>query len=160
MNFEQFKKLPFLKKIEWIAQYYGVWIIVSIVAIFVAISLVRSVFFPKPISDVCILILSDDHTRDEIPKLEDEIAAATGGSASVEIYNVSEAYGDSAYTIKLLSDQLDLVIAPKEQTDSMMESGYLVSAEKMKNEDLYLGIPERARNGEILDKTIDYFKAR
>lgn len=160
MNFEKFKSLPFLKKVEWILHYYGVWIVVFIIAIVVAVNLVRAVFFPKPISDVCVMILSDDYVRDDIPKLEEEISAVTGGTVQVEVYNVSEAYGDSAYTVKLLADQLDLVLAPKEQTDSMIESGYLESAEKLANEELYLAVPGRARKGEMLDKTIDYFRER
>lgn len=158
MNLKKFIELPFLKKIEWIVQYYGVWILVTIVGVCVIISLCRALFFPKPICDVCVIIISDDFSRNDIDRLEEEMSSVTGGSTQVEIYNPSEAYGDGAYTIKLLTDQLDIVIAPKEQTDSMLDSAYLSSAESLKGGRLYIGIPNRARVGPMLEKAIEYIK--
>jgi len=160
LNFEKFKSLPFGKKVQWIAQYYGIWIIVAIIGIGVAVSFLHSVFFPEPISDVCVIVLSDDYDRDEIPEIEGEISARIDGSASLQIYNTSEVYGNSAFSIKLLSDQIDLVLAPKEETSQMTESGYLASSEQIGDKDFYIGIPDRARSGEKLDKTIEYFKER
>ena len=160
MTLEKFKELSLKKKIEWIIQYYGIWIVVGIVAIFVTVDFVRTVFFPAPISDICIAILSDDYSRDDVPTMEKEISALTGGSASIVIYNESEAYGISAFTVKVMADQIDLIIAPKTQTDSMNESSYLSSCEKLDGTELYLSIPTKAREGEMLDKTIDYFKER
>jgi len=158
LNLEKFKEMPFSKKVGWIVQYYGVWIVVTIVAIGVLFSFLHSVFFPDPIPDTCVIILSDEFVRDEIPKLEDEISKLTEGSVSVSLYNLSELYGNGAFSVKLTSDQIDLVLAPKTETDQMMETGYLESAEKLNYNDLYLGIPERARKGERLDKVIQYFK--
>lgn len=157
MNLEKFKELPFSKKIQWIIQYYGVWIIVAVIAIGVICSFLHSVFFPDPIPDTNIIILSDEFTRDEVPKLEAEIAAITEGTVSITLYNLSEVYGQSAFSIKLTSDQIDIVLAPKAETDEMMESEYLERFEKLDYDDLYMGIPTKARKGEKLDKAIEYF---
>lgn len=160
MNFEKFMSMPLIDKVKWIIHYYGIWIIVSIIAIGVAISFIHSVLFPEPISDVCVIVLSDEYDRDEIPVYEEEIAAQINGSVSLQIYNVSDAYGNSAFSIKLLSDQIDLVLAPREETKQMIESGYLESSDQIGDKDFYIGIPVRARKGEMLDRTITYFKER
>lgn len=152
--------MPLSKKIEWILQYYGIWIVVAVAAIVVLCSFLHSVFYPDPVSDICIMLLSDDYVRDDIPVLEQDIQELTGKTVTVEVYNLSELYGNGAFTIKLISDQIDLVIAPKEQTDSMVESEYLESFERIGDKDSYLGIPARARKCSELDKTIDYFKER
>lgn len=157
MNLEKFKELSLKKKIEWVVHYYGIAIVVAIIAICVAANFLYSVFCPKPLSDICVLILSDDYTGDEIPFLEEEINAITGSSASVEIYNVSDVYGSGAFSIKLNSDQVDIVISPKEQTDLMLESSYLEKYEQIWDKDLYLGIPFKARKSENLDKTAEFF---
>jgi len=158
VNLEKFKEMPFSKKIGWIVQYYGVWIIVGIVAISVLCSFLHSVFFPDPIPDTNIIILSDEFARDEISEIEKEVIAYTGGTASVTLYNLSEVYGNGAFSIKLTTDQIDLVLAPKSEMDQMVESEYLESYEKLDYDDLYLGIPVKARKGEKLDKAIKYIK--
>ena len=158
MNLEKFKEMPFSKKIGWIIHYYGIWIVVTIVAIGVLFSFLHSVFFPDPIPDTNIMILSDEFLRDEIPAIEEHISVVTEGSVSVTLYNLSEVYGNGAFSIKLTSDQIDIVLAPKSETDQMIETGYLESCEKLEYNDLYLGIPERARKGEKLDRAIQYIK--
>lgn len=160
MDLDKFKGMPFKKKIEWIVHYYGIWIIVSIVGICVAVSFAKSVFFPKPLPDVCAIILSDDYLLDDIPLMESEIGEAFGGTCQIEIYNESDVYGNSAFSIKLMSNQVDLVIAPKSAIDSMNETGYLESSEKLGDRNLYIAIPARARKSEALDAAIDYFKNR
>ena len=158
MNLEKFKAMPLSKKIEWILHYYGIWIAVAIVAIYVAFSFLHTVLFPEPIKDTNIIILSDEFSRDNVPELEEEVSTLTQGSVSIVIYNLSEVYGNSAFSIKLNADQNDLVLAPKEETDQMIESGYLEKYEKLDYDDLYLGIPTNARKGEKLDAAIEYFK--
>lgn len=158
MNFEKFRQMPFSKKIQWILQYYGIWIIVGIVAAYVGITLLNSVINPDPISDICIIILSDDITRDDINMFQSDISELTGKSVTVEVYSPNEEYGLGAFSIKLTSDQLDLVLAPKEQTDQMVSNGYLTEIEEINAYDLYMGITQKARRSDSLDKTIQYFK--
>lgn len=149
--------MPLSKKIEWIIHYYGIWIAVGVIVVFVIFSFMKTVLFPEPISDTNIIILSDDFDRGDVADIENEISTLTEGSVSITIYNVSEMYGRSAFSIKLNSDQIDLVISPKEEADQMRESGYLSACEKMSYGDLYLGIPVNARKGDKLDVAIDYF---
>ena len=160
MNLEKFKQLTLKKKIEWIIQYYGIWIAVSIIAIAVTISFVHSVFFPKPICDMCVVILSDDYTRDDAPNMEKEISTLIDGSVSIQIYNESELYGDSAFAVKVMSDQIDLIMAPKEKMDSMIQSSYILDYERLNSSGLYMASPVMARTGDKLDKTVEYFKER
>lgn len=156
MNLETFKQLSFKKKLQWILQYYGIWIIVSIIAAYVLFVFVKSVFFPEPISDICIIVYSDDYDRNDIPKMESEIANLTGNTTSVEIYNISDVYGSQSFSIKLVSDQIDLVIAPNAQINDMLANGYLESITPMNNNDLSIGVPVNARKANNLDKAISY----
>lgn len=158
MNLEKFKSMPFKNKVEWIIHYYGIWIVVGIIAISVLYSFLHSVLFPEPIKDTNIIILSDEFDADTAVSFESDISELTNGSASVTLYNLSDVYGNGAFSIKLTSDQIDLVLSPKTEADQMVESGYLESYEKLDYDDLYVGIPVNARRGEKLDIAIKYFK--
>lgn len=158
MNLEKFKSMPLKNKIMWIVQYYGIAIIVGIIAIVVLFSFIDSVFFPDPIPDTNIIILSNSFDRDDIPKIEEEIALETEGTVSITAYSLSEVYGNGAFSIKLTADQIDLVICPEEEKNQMLESGYLESVEELDYEDLYLGVPIKARKGDKLDIAIEHFR--
>ena len=165
MDRKKFKELTFRKKIEWLIHYYGIAAIVAVIAVIVVISLVKSVFFPKPLEDMCVLILCEDMGQEEAFDLQDVIEANTGKTAQVSSYIVSDVYGRQAFSVRLNADTLDIVIAPGEEKDGMTESGYLVKSEPLTGyEDLYIGTTIRSRQGELLDQTYeivkDYFAER
>ena len=104
---------------------------------------------------MCVVILSDDYTRDDAPNMEKEISTLIDGSVSIQIYNESELYGDSAFAVKVMSDQIDLIMAPKEKMDSMIQSSYILDYERLNSSGLYMASPVMARAGDKLDKTVE-----
>lgn len=144
------------KKIKWLIDYYWVHAVVTIFALIVIITFVKSVFWPEPVKDICVMILSDEITKDQGAGLEGELEELTGRTVEVTIYGVTENYGTSAFAIKLTSDQLDFVLAPYNESIEMTNSGYLQSQKEIEHSKLYLGIPQNARCGKEYDMTGEY----
>ena len=153
MNKDKFKELSLKQKIEWLIHYYGVAFIVGLVALIVAIVFVRSVFFPEPLSDICVLILSDDVTSDDAFALQSIIEEKTGKTSQVSAYNTTDMYGRQSFSAKLTADELDIIVAPEEETMGMLDNKYLIRYEKVGNKNLYIGTSFRAREGQLLEDT-------
>lgn len=153
MNKDKFKELSLKQKIEWLIHYYGVAFIVGLVALIVAIVFVRSVFFPEPLSDICVLILSDDVTSDDAFALQSIIEEKTGKTSQVSAYNTTDMYGRQSFSAKLTADELDIIVAPEEETMGMLDNKYLIRYEKVENKNLYIGTSFRAREGQLLEDT-------
>lgn len=145
MDKDKFKNLTFKQKIEWLFQYYGIATIAIIVALIVAITFIKSVFFPEPICDVCILILSDDITTDDGNDIKRLIEEDINKSVELSVYGVSEVYGRQSFAIRLTSDVLDIVVAPNEEMIKMNENAYLSSSTQIGSLDSYIGVPVSAR---------------
>lgn len=158
MNKEKFRELSLKQKIEWLLHYYGVAFVVGIIALFVAVVFVRSVFFPEPLSDVCVLILSDDTTSDDAFALQSIIEEKTGMTSQVSAYNTTDMYGRQSFSAKLTADELDIIVAPEEETLGMADNKYLTHYEKVGNKNLYIGTSYRAREGQLLDDTFTIVK--
>ena len=158
MNLEKFKQLSLKGKIQWLVQYYGVLACVVIVAIVVIVIFFKSVFFSEPISDICVLILDDGVTVEDTDLVREDLEQLTGKSVEVVSYTAINPYGRDAFAVKLSSDQLDIVIAPSEETVQMMQTGYLKEEQKIEQSELHLGIPQSARTGEAYELAIEYFK--
>lgn len=153
MNKDKFKELSLKQKIEWLVHYYGVAFIVGLVALIVAIVFIRSVFFPEPLSDICVLILSDDVTSDDAFALQSIIEEKTGKTSQVSAYNTTDMYGRQSFSAKLTADELDIIVAPEEETMGMLDNKYLIRYEKVENKNLYIGTSFRAREGQLLEDT-------
>lgn len=158
VDLEKFKQLSLKKKIQWLLQYYGLTALIAVLAIAVISIFLKSVFCPEPISDICVLILDESISYEDTENIAGELEQITGKSVDVVSYGKTDIYGKEAFAIKLTSDQLDIVLAPYEETMQMLEAGYLTDQQALNNTKLYLGIPRNARTGEALDQTIDYFK--
>lgn len=159
MDRKKFKELSLKQKIEWLLQYYGVVAVVAVIALIVAVIFIKSVMFPEPMSDVCVLILSDTLTQEEAYDVENVIEDKTGKTAQIAVFGESDVYGRQAFSAKLTADELDLVVAPKEETDGMLENGYLISSEELEGISLYIGHTYRSREGEIIDIAYDEVKS-
>lgn len=158
MNKEKFKELSFKQKIEWLLQYYGLTAVFTVIALTVAVIFIKSVLFPEPLPEVSILILSDAMTQEEANGLQADIEASTGHTALVSAFIVSDLYGKQAFSMKVTSDVVDIVVSPKEETDGMSDNGYLPSYEKIEGKELYIGCPIRAREGQLKDEAYDMVK--
>lgn len=158
MNLEKFKQLSLKEKIQWLVQYYGIAACVIAVAIVVIVIFMKSVFFPEPISDICVLVLEDGVTVEDTERVQEVLEQLTGKSVDVVSYTVTDLYGKDAFAVKLTSDQLDIVIAPYDETMQMMQTGYLKEEQKLEQSELHLGIPQNARTGEAYEYAIEYLK--
>jgi len=153
MNKEKFKDLNFKEKIEWLLHYYGVAFIAGLVVLFVAIVFIRSVFFPEPLSDVCVLVLSDELLTEDATSIQTTIENKTGKTASVSVFYTDDIYGRQSFSTKLTADELDIIVAPKEEAMGMVENEYLTEYEEIEGTNLYIGTSYRAREGQLINDT-------
>ena len=158
MNKEKFRELSLKQKIEWLLHYYGVAFIIGVVVLFVAVVFVRSVFFPEPLSDVCVLALCDDVTSDDAFALQRIIEEKTGKTSQVSAYDTNDMYGRQSFSAKLTADDLDVIVAPEEEMMGMVDSRYITCYEKLENKNLYIGTSFEAREGQLLDDTYTIVK--
>ena len=155
MNWTKFKELSFKKKLQWLVNYYGIAALVFIVAVIVIISLIKSVLFPTPIADVCVLVISDTISADDGNDMENELLSITGKEVSIDAYNPNDVYGMQAVAAKIMSDQIDIVVYMEDQAKDVMSNGYIISYEKA-SENVYVGMTQRARQTEEVAKTYEY----
>lgn len=158
MNLERFKALSFKQKIEWFFGYYGVTTLVIIVIAIVVAIFLKSVLFPAPPADVCIQIYSDEIDADTAEMLRLKIEEESGGSVELARFDVTNAYAGQYFTIKINDKFLDIVLAPEDYKNQMVQADLVDKCEKLDGKDLYLCIPYRARTGDFLDEVIDITK--
>ena len=151
MDKEKFKSMPLGKKIQWLIQYYGLAALAVIVTVCVIISFIKSVFFPAPAPDLRVFVYSSEVFDDDIKNLETEILNTTGMDVEVSLIGSSDMYGNQAFVARLTDPDLDIIMAPENETNQMMEGGRIVEFEKLGNLDLYMGTTENAREGQLLD---------
>ncbi len=154
MDREKFKEMSFGKKVEWLVQYYGVATIAIIVAVLVCIYLIKSIFMPADYEDLCVLIYSDEISAEDADMLCNSLQEKTGKTIAVLRYGESDAYGSQSFALKLSDTVLDIVIAPDEETEKLVQSGFFAEYKKIEGKNLNLGISGRARRGELLDEVV------
>jgi len=165
MDRKKFRELTFKQKIEWLVHYYGVTAIVAVIALVVVISLVKTFLFPDPLSDMVIVVLSENMGQLEADELQTQIEEKTGKTVLVSAYIVGDVYGQQAFSARVTADTIDVIIAPENERNLMEESGYLTLVEPLSGYDsLYIGTTMKSRQGELLDETYkivkEYFENR
>lgn len=155
MDWNKFKEMTLKQRLQWLVSYYGIAALIFIVAVIVIVMLVKSIFSPAPISDVCVLMFTEKVGVDESNSMEEELNSILGKEVNIDAYVSSDVYAMQAFVMKLLTDQVDILVFTKEQKEELMADGYLESCEAITN-DIYIGITERARKSEELDKVYDY----
>lgn len=146
------------EKAEWIAEYYGVRIIVGALAVLTAAVAVKSIFFSVPENDISVLMLSDQVTQSMADSYEEELAEITGKKVEIVAYRENDAYGKQAFAAKVGTDLTDLVIAPEHETELLQESSFLMSSAVLDGTGLCMGIPRGARDGSELQNTMEYLE--
>lgn len=157
MNREQFSEMTTKQKLKWFFDYYGLTVVISVICICVACVFIKPIFWPEKIDDICVLIYSDNVSKEQCIEYEKEIESTTGKTVSVQVYNVSDPYGSQALAAKIGCDVVDLVIASKNEMELMSESGYLLSYGIIEGSSMYMGIPCSSRKSEALEETVKYF---
>lgn len=161
MDRAQFKNMTVKQKLKWFFGYYGMTIAAVLGVCVVAVMLVKAVFWPQKVEDVCVLLYSDTVTQEDCALYKREIESRnTGKSASVQVCNISDPYGSQAFAAKVGCDLIDLVIAPEKEMKLMVDNGFLLNYAPVEGSTMYMGIPKTAREGNLLEDVIDYLNEK
>ena len=137
MDLEKFKALSFWKKVQWVLQYYGLAMVVTALAAFVIAVFLKPVFGPGEQYALRVMILDDRQSPELCQAYSEQLGALLGGECDVTSYAESGMYEMQAFVVRLTSDELDLVIAPEEQMEQLMENGYLTDMTELADDSLY-----------------------
>ena len=173
MNWKKFKSLSPREKIQWIFQYYGLTMAVVAAVIFVGAVFLSSVFGPGDNYAIRVMILDDRQSADICRVFGEELGVLLSGECDITGYTESGAEQMQAYVVRLMTDDLDLVIAPAEVTDELLQNGFLRSAAALSKDSRYhaytdggsdradtvycIGETTRSRNADRVPAAIDYF---
>lgn len=172
MDREKFKALSFWQKVQWILQYYGLAMVITALAAFVIVVFVKSVFGPGEQYALRVMILDDRQSTELCQAYSEQLGALLGGECDVTSYAESAVYEMQAFVVRLTSDELDLVIAPEEQMEQLMENGYLTDMTELPDDCLYcvtahggepveeryyIGETVRSGNPDNVPAAMDYF---
>ena len=173
MNWKKFKELSPRGKLQWIAQYYGVTIVLAALAVFVLVVTVRTIFGPAENYALRVMILDDRQSADLCRVMEAELGAALSGECEVTSYLERDDDQRQAFAVRLMTDHLDIVIAPVEQTEQLLQNSFLQSAMELAadsyyyeltgggpasgNEALCLGVVASGRNAGNVPAAVEYF---
>ncbi|MDO4475860.1 MAG: hypothetical protein Q4B59_03670 [Lachnospiraceae bacterium] len=158
MTKEQFREMNLKAKLQWLLQYYGLTTLVVIIALLVIFNLVKTVLFPAPEPDGHMVLLTDEFVQENALAWQKELEQQTGKDILIEVFNVSDLYGQASFSAKMGVDQIDLVVVPENEKDMLLEAEAIEKATKLELTDLYMAVTTTAREGETLEAMIAYFE--
>ena len=138
MTWGKFKALPFLQKIQWLVQYYGVTALVAAVTVAVAVVFFRSVFGPGEQYALRVLVLDDRLSVDQCRTFARELGEKLGGECDMTSYLESDAAQMQAFAVRLTTDPLDLVIAPEDQMEQLIDNGFVAAGLELQDDSRYM----------------------
>lgn len=162
------------KKIQWIIHYYGIAIIVGIVAVCVISNLMGRILGEKENYLAKVMILDDRCSEDDRLRIWKELEEELGGVCEVTSYLASDENQFQAFVVRLTGDKLDVIIAPEKEIRELEENSYFQEIYKIEesayynqavdeeahymDKDIYLGkTGEREMDPEIQEKMLQYF---
>lgn len=171
MKREVWREMSLRARAQWVLQYYGAAIVVSILALIAAVSFFTSAFGPGEHYAVKVMILDDRQTADNCRLFSDALGAALGGECEITCYAPSATYEMQAFAVRLTSDKLDVIIAPREQARELLSNGYLREIEPLPADsryqavtrggeddgDIFIGIAARSANADNAAAAARYF---
>lgn len=126
MNKDMWNQMSFSQKTVWFVQYYGLTIVVVVVTVAVILSLLKSFMNASDKGDMRIIILDGGVSTELSFEYQEEISKLIDGEAEVAAYIKDDMDHMQAFSVRLHADDLDIVIAPKEEMCEMAEVGYLL----------------------------------
>lgn len=173
MDWNKFKQMSLSRKIQWVIQYYGLTIAVVAAVVIVGTVFLKSVFGPADTYAIRVMILDDRQSADICRDFSEELSTILSGECDITSYLESETYQMQAFVVRLITDDLDLVIAPEHVVVQMVENGYFIRAMKLEEdsyyyeatgrntaeeeEAIYIGEPRSSQNTENIPAAMDYF---
>lgn len=142
MNKEQWKQMSFSKKMEWLVQYYGITVLVSVIAVVVVFSLAKTMFGPKDRGDIRILILDDGVPSELCITFKEDISNRINGETELSSYAKSDPTHMQAFSVRLTADDVDIIIAPEAEMLEMAGNGYLIPYGQDDTTEFYDTFPE------------------
>lgn len=179
MNREKFQSLSRKSKIQWLLEYYGVKAVIGVVVLIVLISFFKSVFFSQKY-DANVMILDTRMGRDESVQLQQDLEQVLQGKKIRYCsYTKSDENQMQAFSIRVMSDHLDMLIVPETEALELLRNGYWLeepveltatsnyekyraALDKMENpadiyyEKLYIGIPADCKQEENGRKLLSF----
>ncbi|MBQ0000686.1 MAG: hypothetical protein KBT01_04000 [Clostridiales bacterium] len=138
MNWKTFKDMPLKKKLQWILHYYGIWIVVSVVAVCVVVTLVGRILGPGEENLVKVMILDDHISDDERIGLGEELRELLEGPCEVSSYHLGHEYQYQSFVVRLSgAGDLDLILAPEAQMKELLNNGYFKEIHPMPEDSYY-----------------------
>ncbi len=138
MDRAKFKALTFPKKIQWVLQYYGVTALVVVAAVCVGVVFFNAVFGPGEQYDLRVMALDDRLSVEQCQAFADELGELVGGPCDVTSYLESDMSQMQAFVVRLTTDPLDLVIAPEDQMEQLIENGYVAAGLQLQDDSRYM----------------------
>ena len=176
MNWDKFKAMSILQKTQWVIQYYGLTMVVVLVALIVGAIFIRSVFGAENEYAIRVMILDDHLSKEVVNRFRDDLRIELEGESDISSYMESDISQKQAFTVRLLADELDIVIAPKKEIEEMQRSGYLHRIEAISQDsfyysvtrgeddkpgtDLYIGETVKSKNIRSVDAVINYIQMK
>ena len=138
MDRAKFKALTFPKKIQWVLQYYGVTVLVIAAAVAVGVVFFKSVFGPGEQYALRVMALDDRLSVEQCGTFAGELGELVGGECDMTSYQESNFSQMQAFVVRLTTDPLDLVIAPEDQMEQLVENGYVAAALQLGEDSRYM----------------------
>lgn len=126
MNKELWEKMSFSQKIQWLVQYYGLTVAAIVVTIIVIISLLVAFLNAGDKGDMRMIILDNGMSSELCGVFGEEIGELISGEAEVSSYIKNDPTHMQVFSVRLQADDLDIVIAPKDDIQEMAKVGYLL----------------------------------
>ena len=176
MNWNKFKTMSIFQKTQWILQYYWLTIVVMVVVLFVGAIFVKSVFGTENEYAIRVMILDDYLSKETSNRLRSDLRIALDGECDISSYMESDLDQKQAFTVRLLADELDIVIAPKKEMEELQQNGYLKRMEAIYQDsfyysvtrdkeaqfdsEMYVGETVKSKNSSNVDAVISYIQMR
>ena len=137
MNWDKFKNLSLRGKLQWLLQYYGLTAAIAATAIIVGAVFLTSVFGPGENYALRVMILDDRSSADLCRVFGEELGEVLGGACDVTAYLKSDPDQMQAFVVRLMADNLDIVIAPADETQQLLQSNFLSGAMGLEADSFY-----------------------
>lgn len=124
MNWNDFKQMPISGKMKWLLHYYTIPFCAVTVSLIVIVMLLCRIFGTPEQVAVKVLILDDRISEEEKSVLAGQLEDAVGEECELTMYHVSEEYQYSGFVVRLTGDEIDVIIAPKNQMMELKANGY------------------------------------
>lgn len=139
----QWPQLSPAEKLKYIISYYGVAIVIVIIAVAVTVFLVRDIRGNKVEDAFYVMVIDKELTEDEVSGLEEELAGLLGLDPQTQQCVVEAGYSGTAnmqseatISTYMQSGRVDLAIAPEEDFNRYATAGWISSMEDLGLSDL------------------------